>query len=153
MGTSRFQVLSQAQVQQFLSQGYTVVEGCFTEDFARPLREQACRRLGCDLEDPATWKQEIAYLDHHTRFRVKDLSPRAWAAICEVVKPAIATVEIFTRSVVSIAAICAVDKPAICTDVIAAICVVVRDCTCPAPSLDNCAGLRAANWAVVSAAA
>ncbi|MBI2504559.1 MAG: hypothetical protein HYW07_15170 [Candidatus Latescibacteria bacterium] len=85
MGASRFQVLSQVQVQQFLDQGYTAVEGCFTEDFARPLREQACRRLGCDPDDPATWKQEIAYLDHHTRFRVKELSPRAWAAICEVV--------------------------------------------------------------------
>jgi len=81
----RFQALSQEQAQHFLDKGYVRIEGCFTEEFARPLREQAFRRLGYEPGDPATWKKEIVYLDHLNRFRVKEVSPRAWAAICEVV--------------------------------------------------------------------
>lgn len=85
MGARKLQVLTDSQAQHFLDKGYVVIENCFTEEFARPLREQAFRRLGYDPVDPATWKKEIVYLDHLNRFRVKEVSPRAWGAICNVV--------------------------------------------------------------------
>lgn len=78
------QTLTSAEVDHFLAKGYVTIPGCFTRDFAHPLIDHAYERLGYDPDDPATWTEPIRYLDHAHRFKVKDLCPRAWGAICDV---------------------------------------------------------------------
>ena len=76
--------LTSAEVDHFLAKGYVTIPGCFTRDFAQPLIDHAYERLDYDPDDPATWTEPIRYLDHVHRFKVKDLCPRAWGAICDV---------------------------------------------------------------------
>jgi len=81
---ARCRVLDESQARQFLLHGYLHLPSCFDAEFARPLVEAACARLGYDPEKPATWEQELAYPDHDRRFLIAEISPRCWGAICDL---------------------------------------------------------------------
>ncbi|HET6486126.1 MAG TPA: phytanoyl-CoA dioxygenase family protein [Spirochaetia bacterium] len=82
--SSRYRVLSPEQERQFLEKGYLVVEGCLDPELARRWTDRAYQRLGCSRDDPESWPPGITWMDHETRMPVRTVSPRAWAAICDV---------------------------------------------------------------------
>ena len=73
--------LTPEEVDQFIYSGYIKLSDCFDIDLAASLVHKAYQRLGYDPDDPSTWKREIDYLDHHNKFPIRDIAPRAWGAI------------------------------------------------------------------------
>lgn len=80
-----FRVLSEEQVDQFLQHGYLVVKGCLDLDLARRWTDRAYERLGFSKDDPATWDTDFAWMYPENRLPVRQISERAWLAICDVV--------------------------------------------------------------------
>ena len=79
-----FRELTADQEQQFLEQGYVVVEQAVAPQLAEQWRELAFRRLGYDPDDAATWTEPRLHLPVMNRQRVAEVAARAWAAICDL---------------------------------------------------------------------
>jgi ectoine hydroxylase-related dioxygenase (phytanoyl-CoA dioxygenase family) len=82
---SSYKVLSDAQIQSFLDKGYLVVNDCLDTSVANRWIEEAYERLGYDKDNPATWQKDIIWMDHKNQLPVRELAPKAWAAILDVV--------------------------------------------------------------------
>jgi ectoine hydroxylase-related dioxygenase (phytanoyl-CoA dioxygenase family) len=82
---SNYKVLTQAQVQSFLDKGYLVVHDCLDTTVANRWIDEAYERLGYDKDNPATWQKDIIWMDHKNQLPVRELAPKAWAAILDVV--------------------------------------------------------------------
>lgn len=82
---SSYKVLTEAQVQSFLDKGYLVVKDCLDTNIANRWIDEAYERLGYDKHNPSTWQKDIIWMDHKNQLPVRELAPRAWAAILEVV--------------------------------------------------------------------
>lgn len=80
-----YKVLNKDQVESFLERGYLVVKGCLDKDFAQHWIDRAYERLGYDKGDPSTWAKDLVHLYPTSRRAIRDISPKAWAAICDVV--------------------------------------------------------------------
>ena len=85
MASETYRELTGEQVQHFLDRGYVVVEQALSRELADEWRSFAFERLGYDPEDPATWAEERIHMPTMTRWRVAEVAPRAWAAICDLV--------------------------------------------------------------------
>ena len=81
----KLQVLTTKQAQHFVENGYVVVKGCFDRAFARKWTDQAYDRLGYDPNDRTTWTEEIVWMDRHNVAPIREISAKAWAALCDVV--------------------------------------------------------------------
>jgi len=77
--------LSDSQTQHFLDHGYATIKNVFTREFARQWTDRAFERLGYDPDDPSTWPEEAVWMDRENAAPVKEIAPRAWAAMCDVV--------------------------------------------------------------------
>lgn len=97
-------VLSDAQREQFLRDGYVHLRGAFPRALAAELVDDAIRRIqsdperwveyydaepgrslaGFDPEEPATWTWPRIDVHGSKRFAIPDFSPLAWAAIVEL---------------------------------------------------------------------
>ena len=77
--------LTQAQADHFIERGYVAIPDCLDPELARQWTDRAYRRLGYDAGAPATWREEIVWLDRHTTAPVREISPRGWGALCDVV--------------------------------------------------------------------
>src|SRR6218665_1374883 len=84
MTPDKFQVLTPEQRQQFIEKGYVTVKGCLDRDLARRWTAEAYTRLGYDPADRSTWTKEIVWMDRNNIAAIKDISPKAWTALCEV---------------------------------------------------------------------
>src|SRR5436190_12942957 len=82
---SKYQVLTDEQVQSFLDKGYLVVKNCLVRNIADSWIDQAYERLGYDKNDPGTWSKDIVWMDHKNQLPVREVAPKAWAAILDVV--------------------------------------------------------------------
>jgi Phytanoyl-CoA dioxygenase (PhyH) len=82
---SKYSVLTDEQVQSFLDKGYLVVEDCLDTSIAKRWIDEAYDRLGYDQHDPSTWQQDIIWMDHKNQMPVREVAPKAWAAILDVV--------------------------------------------------------------------
>lgn len=80
----QFQVLTPEQAQHFVEKGYVRVKGCVDPTLARQWTDQAYGRLGYDPDDRSTWTKDIVWMDRHNLARIKDISPKGWAALCDV---------------------------------------------------------------------
>jgi ectoine hydroxylase-related dioxygenase (phytanoyl-CoA dioxygenase family) len=80
-----YKTLSQAQVQRFLDKGYLVVHDCLDLDIANRWIDEAYERLGYDKHNPATWTQDIIWMNHKNQLPIRELAPKAWEAILDVV--------------------------------------------------------------------
>jgi hypothetical protein len=78
-------VLTPEQVEQFLTRGYVVVEGCFTAPAAAEYTGTLWTRLGYDEHDPSTWAQSSLHMPTHRQIDVETFAPKAWRAVCELV--------------------------------------------------------------------
>jgi ectoine hydroxylase-related dioxygenase (phytanoyl-CoA dioxygenase family) len=82
---NNYRVLTQKQVQSFLDKGYLVVEDCLDTTIANRWIDEAYERLGYDKDNPATWQKDIIWMDHKNQLPVRELAPKAWNAILDVV--------------------------------------------------------------------
>lgn len=80
-----YNVLTDEQVEHFMQHGYLVVKGCVDRDLARKWTDRTYDRLGYDKHDPDTWDKDIAWMYPESRMPVRQISDRAWLAICDVV--------------------------------------------------------------------
>ena len=81
----KYQVLTDAQVQSFLDNGYLVVKDCVDPGLAERWIDEGYRRLGYDKNDPSTFAKEIIWMDHKNELPIKDVSPKAWGALMDVI--------------------------------------------------------------------
>ncbi|WP_417310440.1 phytanoyl-CoA dioxygenase family protein [Devosia sp.] len=80
----QLQVLSAEDAQHFIEKGYVRVKGCVDPALAKAWTDEAYTRLGYDPNDRSTWTKEIVWLDRHNTGDIKDISPKGWAALCDV---------------------------------------------------------------------
>ena len=80
-----YRELTEEQARHFLDKGHVVIEGAVPKDLAKEWREHAFARLGFDPEDPSTWESERIHMPSMNSVVVRDVAPRAHAAICDVV--------------------------------------------------------------------
>ena len=85
MTRADYKVLSEDQVEQFLDKGYLTVKGCVDPELAKRWIEEGYERLGYDKADPSTWEKDIVWMYPHNRLPIRDVSEKAWGAICDVV--------------------------------------------------------------------
>jgi hypothetical protein len=81
----QYSVLTDEQVQSYLDKGYLIVKDCLDLSVAKRWIDEAYERLGYDKHDPSTWIKDIVWMDHKNFMPVRELAPKAWAAILEVV--------------------------------------------------------------------
>lgn len=81
----KYRTLTDEQVQSFLDKGYLVVKNCLDLDVARRWIADAYARLGYDPNNPQTWAKDIIWMDHQSQLPVRELAPKAWDAIIDVV--------------------------------------------------------------------
>ena len=84
MTPDQFQVLTPEQAQHFVEKGYVTVKGCLDRDLAKKWTDEAYSRLGYDPNDRSTWTKDIVWMDRNHIVPIKDLSPKAWGALCDV---------------------------------------------------------------------
>ena len=77
--------LSKKEAQSFIQKGYLHLKNCFGRDIAKSWTDKAFERLSYDPHDSATWEKPIVWMDHHNKMPVKELAPKAWGALCDVV--------------------------------------------------------------------
>jgi Phytanoyl-CoA dioxygenase (PhyH) len=80
----KLQVLTPEDAQHFIEKGYVRVKGCLDLALAKQWTDEAYKRLGYDPNDRSTWTKEIVWMDRHNKSAIKDISPRGWAALCDV---------------------------------------------------------------------
>lgn len=81
----KYRVLTEENVRTFLDKGYLIVKGALDPAKAQPWIDRAYARLGYSPTDPSTWEKDIVWMDHENRALVRDLAPKAWGAILDVV--------------------------------------------------------------------
>ncbi|MEO2004697.1 MAG: hypothetical protein ABGY41_11420 [Candidatus Poribacteria bacterium] len=80
-----YKELTDEQAQHFLDKGHVVIKGAVSKELAREWRDFAYERLGYDPHDPATWESERIHMPSMNSAAVRDIAPRAHAAICDAV--------------------------------------------------------------------
>jgi len=83
--TSSYQVLTDEQVEQFLSRGFVVINGCFTRAAAEEYTDGIWTRLGYSPDDQSTWAEPSIHMPSHRQIDIHTFAPKAWAAICDLV--------------------------------------------------------------------
>jgi hypothetical protein len=81
----QYRVLTNEQVQSFLDNGYLVVQDCFDTALAQRWIDQGYERLGYDKHDPSTFVKDIIWMDHKNELPIRDISPKAWDALLDVI--------------------------------------------------------------------
>jgi hypothetical protein len=83
--SNNYQVLTDEQVQHFLTKGYLTIKGCIDPELAQRWTDRTYQRLGYDKQDPNTWEKEFVWMYPEKAIPIKDLSEKAWLAICDVI--------------------------------------------------------------------
>ncbi|MDA0710400.1 MAG: phytanoyl-CoA dioxygenase family protein [bacterium] len=81
---SEYRVLTEEQVEQFLTEGFVKIEGCFKKEDIQTWLDFAFERLGYDAADASTWAEERIHMPHMNQVDVATFAPRAWGAICDL---------------------------------------------------------------------
>src|SRR5918999_3807322 len=79
-----YRVLSDEQVEHFITRGHVVVHDCFDKQLAAEWVERGFVRLGYDPNDPATWEKGRIHMPRTLNVDCKDFSPKAWGAVCDL---------------------------------------------------------------------
>lgn len=82
---SRYEVLTDEHVDNFLTHGYIYLEDCVDLTIADRWIDEAYERLAYDPADVSTWEKDIVWMDHKNVLPVWEVAPKAWAAICDVI--------------------------------------------------------------------
>ncbi|GAB4453766.1 MAG: hypothetical protein OHK0029_07190 [Armatimonadaceae bacterium] len=76
--------LTEEQVESFLTRGFVHVQGAIAPSLVQEWTAQAFTRLGYAPDDPATWVESRIHMPTHQTREVKEFSPAAWGAICDL---------------------------------------------------------------------
>jgi hypothetical protein len=85
MVMSRYQVLTDSDVDQFLTKGFVAVRGCFSRQAAEEFTQPVWDRLGYAADAPSTWAEPVIHLAGRRKLDVREFAPKAWAAVCDLV--------------------------------------------------------------------
>ena len=77
-------MLSDEDVEQFVDQGYMILENCFSDEAAQAWVDRAWTRIGYDRDDPATWAEKRVHLSSLTSVEAEEFAPTAWAAAVQL---------------------------------------------------------------------
>jgi hypothetical protein len=80
-----YRVLTEDQAEQFLTDGYVVIRGCFTREAASEYTASLWTRLGYAPDDPSTWVEPSVHMPSHRTIDVASFAPKAWGAVCDLV--------------------------------------------------------------------
>jgi hypothetical protein len=80
-----YTTLTAEEVQHFIDHGYVIVKGCFSKEAAREAVDLGWKRLGLDRHDPAAWDKPMIHMPAYNQHKVREFSPKAWGAICDLV--------------------------------------------------------------------
>jgi hypothetical protein len=78
-------ILSQSDIDSFITRGYVKLGACFSRELAFDLTSRACQRLHCSLDDPSTWPSGRMRPPESQRVSFESIAPKAWQAACELV--------------------------------------------------------------------
>ncbi len=78
-------ILTARQVDHFIDRGYVLVQDCIPKAMARQWVDSAFTRLGYDAGNPQTWTEARIHLPPSRYEDARQLSPRAFGAICDLV--------------------------------------------------------------------
>jgi hypothetical protein len=78
-------MLSNEQLEQFYRRGHIILRDCFDRNIAQQMTDQAFVRLGYEKDDPATWVEKRVHMPALNHVPVREFSPRAFEAICQLV--------------------------------------------------------------------
>jgi hypothetical protein len=78
-------ILSEADIEHFISRGYVRIKGCFDREMANDLTRRACERLFCSISDPSSWPRGCMRPPESQRVSFESIAPTAWQAACELV--------------------------------------------------------------------
>ncbi len=81
----RYRAITEEQARQFLERGYIVVRDCLPRDVMDEWIHRAWVRTGYDPQDPSTWEKPRFHIPNYQYREMKDLAPRVWAAVCDLV--------------------------------------------------------------------
>ena len=79
-----YKTLTESDVDHFVEKGHIVLKDCFSRELAAEWRELAFKRLGYDPDDPTSWEQPRIHLPSMNRMPIREIAPRAWDAICDL---------------------------------------------------------------------
>ncbi len=82
---SQYAVLNDQQIQSFLDKGYLIVPDCLDLSIANQWIDEAYTRLGYQKNVPASWEKDIIWMDHQNQKPIRELAPKAWDAILDVI--------------------------------------------------------------------
>jgi ectoine hydroxylase-related dioxygenase (phytanoyl-CoA dioxygenase family) len=82
---SSYKVLNDEQVQSFLDKGYLVVHDAVDLSIANRWIDDTYDRLGYDKNNSSTWAKDIIWMDHKNQMPVRDVAPKAWDALMDVI--------------------------------------------------------------------
>ena len=77
-------VLSSQQIEQFLTEGYTVLRGAFSGKDAIAWVHEEAAAIGIDLENPSTWTKDYIRIPTKRGETVAEFSPSGWRAACDL---------------------------------------------------------------------
>jgi len=76
--------LTSEQRAHFLEHGWIRISKAIPPENLERFAGDVWIRLGYDKNDPSTWKQERIHMPRHREMLWKDFTPKAWAAICQL---------------------------------------------------------------------
>jgi hypothetical protein len=77
-------VLTQSDIDHFLTHGYIKLSNCFTKPQSDSVTANVWTRLGMDPLDKSTWHTLRTNMPAHNTFSAADFAPKAWTAIGEL---------------------------------------------------------------------
>ncbi len=81
---TRRAALTPEQREQFLSEGFTVVQGAFPRADAIAWVREECARAGLRPGRPETWTKEYDRIETQRRVKLEEYAPAAWEASCDL---------------------------------------------------------------------
>ena len=72
------------QIQHFITHGYVTITDCFSREAAAAYVADAYHVLGYDPNDLTTWERDLFIGEAGPDARLRDFSPKLWAAICQL---------------------------------------------------------------------
>ncbi len=79
-----YKTLAEADITHFIERGHIILQDCFPRALAEEWRAFAYKRLGYEPDDSTTWAVPRIHLPSMNRVPIKEVAPRAWDAICDL---------------------------------------------------------------------
>jgi hypothetical protein len=79
-----YRTLTDHDVDHFIRKGYVKLEGAFPREVAEEWSRNCFQRLGYDMKDMSTWKEQRIHMGGDQYVSVKEFAPRVFDAMCDL---------------------------------------------------------------------